>query len=99
VAIAGSLPAEVPYRVDASMFLPTSTRKDPAITALPSVARFPGTRVVEWVPSVRVRTLATADAIIFATARHFGVELLTCDAHFKGLTGVVYVEKVVFKKQ
>ena len=32
--------------------------------------------------------LATADAIVYATARHKGAELLTCDAHFKGLAGV-----------
>jgi len=32
--------------------------------------------------------LATADAIVYATARQKGAELLTCDAHFKGLAGV-----------
>jgi predicted nucleic acid-binding protein len=47
----------------------------------------------------RTHKLATADAIIFATARHFDVELLTCDAHFKGLAGVAYFEKIAFKKQ
>ena len=38
--------------------------------------------------------LATADAIIYATALEHGADLLTCDAHFEGLPGVVYVEKV-----
>lgn len=37
--------------------------------------------------------LATADAIIYATARQFGAELLTCDAHFKALPAVIWVPK------
>jgi predicted nucleic acid-binding protein len=37
--------------------------------------------------------LATADAIVYATARENGATLLTCDAHFEGLDGVVYVGK------
>ena len=37
--------------------------------------------------------LATADAILYATALRQGAELLTCDAHFKGLTGVVLWSK------
>jgi predicted nucleic acid-binding protein len=38
--------------------------------------------------------LATADAIIYATALDHGADLLTCDAHFEGLPGVTYVAKV-----
>jgi predicted nucleic acid-binding protein len=38
--------------------------------------------------------LATADAIIYATALEHGADLLTCDAHFESLTGVIYVAKV-----
>ena len=38
--------------------------------------------------------LATADAIIFATAREQGATLLTCDAHFEGLPGVSLIEKI-----
>lgn len=38
--------------------------------------------------------LATADAIIFATARTQGAALLTCDAHFDGLPGVTLIEKI-----
>lgn len=34
--------------------------------------------------------LATADAIVYATARHQRAELLTCDAHFKGLPDVAF---------
>ena len=38
--------------------------------------------------------LATADAIVLATARFHEADLLTSDAHFAGLDHVVYVEKV-----
>jgi predicted nucleic acid-binding protein len=37
--------------------------------------------------------LATADAIIYATARAKGAQLLTCDAHFERLEGVVFESK------
>ncbi|CAG4899428.1 type II toxin-antitoxin system VapC family toxin [Paraburkholderia gardini] len=37
--------------------------------------------------------LATADAIVYATARQQGADLLTCDAHFNGLPGTVFVQK------
>jgi predicted nucleic acid-binding protein len=37
--------------------------------------------------------LATADAIVYATACSCGADLLTCDAHFKGLPGVVLFAK------
>ena len=39
--------------------------------------------------------LATADAVIYATAVEYGAELLTCDAHFDGLPGVVLVRKIL----
>ena len=42
----------------------------------------------------RVHKLATADAIILATARAHGARLLTCDAHFAGLSDVTLVEKI-----
>jgi len=41
----------------------------------------------------REHRLATADAIVYATARHEGAELLTCDAHFKGLPDVALFAK------
>ena len=41
----------------------------------------------------REHKLATADAIVYATARHQGAELLTCDAHFEGLPQVIYLPK------
>jgi len=37
--------------------------------------------------------LATADAIVYATARAHGADLLTCDRHFEGLPGVLYRPK------
>lgn len=42
----------------------------------------------------REHKLATADAIIFATARAQDAALITCDAHFDGLPGVTLVEKI-----
>jgi predicted nucleic acid-binding protein len=41
----------------------------------------------------RKHRLTTADAIIYATAVRHNAELLTCDAHFQGLDGVIFVEK------
>ena len=38
--------------------------------------------------------LATADAIVYATALAHGADLLTCDAHFGDLPGVRFVAKV-----
>jgi uncharacterized protein len=37
--------------------------------------------------------LATADAIVYATALAHGADLLTCDRHFENLPGVRYVRK------
>lgn len=37
--------------------------------------------------------LATADAVIYATALANGAELLTCDHHFQGLSFVRFVPK------
>lgn len=42
----------------------------------------------------RDHKLATADAIMFATARTKGAKLLTCDTHFDGLPGVTLIEKI-----
>jgi predicted nucleic acid-binding protein len=41
-----------------------------------------------------VYKLATADAIVFATARSQDASLITCDAHFDGLPGVTLIEKI-----
>jgi len=37
--------------------------------------------------------LATADAVVYATALVHGADLLTCDAHFGDLPGVRFVAK------
>ena len=41
----------------------------------------------------RDKSLATRDAIIYTTAIALKADLLTCDAHFKDLPGVIYIEK------
>lgn len=41
----------------------------------------------------REHRLATADAIVYATAQAEGASLLTCDAHFADLPGVSYWPK------
>lgn len=41
----------------------------------------------------RRHRLATADAIVYATALDQGGDLLTCDAHFEKLPGVVFLRK------
>ena len=42
----------------------------------------------------RTHKLATADAIVFATASARGATLLTCDGHFEGLSGVTLIRKI-----
>lgn len=37
--------------------------------------------------------LATADAVVYATAIEFGADLLTCDAHFEKLPGIRLIRK------
>jgi len=37
--------------------------------------------------------LATADAIVYATALEHGADVLTCDAHFTKLSEVAYFRK------
>ena len=41
----------------------------------------------------RQHRLATADAIVYATALAQKAELVTCDAHFEGLPGVMLIRK------
>lgn len=38
--------------------------------------------------------LATADAVIYATAKYHQAQLLTCDAHFQGLPEVDFLPKI-----
>jgi predicted nucleic acid-binding protein len=37
--------------------------------------------------------LAVADAIIYASARSVGADIVTCDGHFEGLADVIYLAK------
>jgi predicted nucleic acid-binding protein len=37
--------------------------------------------------------LATADAIVYATALEYGADLVTCDAHFENLANVILIKK------
>jgi predicted nucleic acid-binding protein len=37
--------------------------------------------------------LATADAVVYATAIEYGADLLTCDAHFEKLPRVLLIRK------
>lgn len=39
----------------------------------------------------RTHGLATADAIVYATALEFGGELVTCDGHFQSLDKVIHI--------
>ncbi len=41
----------------------------------------------------RQHKLATADAVVYATAKQYGAQLLTCDAHFEGLPSVSLFSK------
>jgi predicted nucleic acid-binding protein len=41
----------------------------------------------------RIRRLATADAVVFATAQVHGAQVITCDSHFEGLPSVLYFPK------
>jgi hypothetical protein len=50
-------------------------------------------RVLAFTQICRSHRLATADAIVFATARGYDAALLTCDAHFAALPGVEFVAK------
>jgi predicted nucleic acid-binding protein len=44
---------------------------------------------IRYIVDVRLaHKLAVGDAIIYATARQFGAELITSDPHFAGLPGV-----------
>ena len=37
--------------------------------------------------------LATADAVVYATALEYGADVLTCDAHFEKLPNVLFLRK------
>jgi predicted nucleic acid-binding protein len=43
--------------------------------------------------------LATADAVVYATALEYKAVLLTCDAHFEGLPDVIFFRKTAIHNQ
>jgi predicted nucleic acid-binding protein len=64
-----------------------------AITETCIVADLDTTIALSAVDLCLRRQLATADAIVYATALAHGADLLTCDRHFEGLPGVRFVPK------
>ena len=64
-----------------------------AFTQVCSVAPLDTRIALAAAGACRAHGLATADAIIFATACAYDAELLTCDRHFEGLPGVILVPK------
>lgn len=64
-----------------------------AFTQVCSVAPLDTQIALAAAESCRAHGLPTADAIIFATARAYDAELLTCDRHFEGLPGVIFIPK------
>ena len=64
-----------------------------AFTQLCTVAPLNTEIAIAAANACRTHNLATADAIIYATARAFHAELLTCDSDFKNLPGVIFVPK------
>jgi predicted nucleic acid-binding protein len=65
-----------------------------AFTRVCHVVRFDTEIALAAADACRLHQLASADAIIFATARTQGATLLTCDKLFDGLSGVTLVEKI-----
>ena len=64
-----------------------------AFTQLCTIAPLNTTIALSAAEACRTHKLATADAVIFATARAHDAELLTCDRDFENLPGVIYVPK------
>lgn len=64
-----------------------------AFTQMCQVAKLDTKTALTAAELCRQHKLATADAIVYATALEHGAELLTCDAHFNGLPGVTFVGK------
>lgn len=70
-------------------------------TALETIALADGSLVVPLSTEIAlmaadlalVHKLSLADAIIYASARKHDVDLVTADAHFEGLPGVIFLSK------
>ena len=78
-------------------------REKGEVPALEAVALTEQGRVVVFATSLALYAgdlaleyrLSFADAIIYATARHMGVPVITSDSHFEGLPEVTYFSKSV----
>ena len=64
-----------------------------AFTRLCVVAPLDTTIALAAAETGRQHKLAAADAVIYATAQRHGADVLTCDAHFGGLPGVIFMPK------
>ena len=64
-----------------------------AFTARCNIAPLDTTLARRSAEMASAHKLAMADAIIYATAERYDADILTCDAHFKGLQRALYVEK------
>ncbi|MFO1209137.1 MAG: type II toxin-antitoxin system VapC family toxin [Amaricoccus sp.] len=64
-----------------------------AFTRLCQVAPLDTEIALAAAEACRAHKLATADAIVLATARAHDADLVTCDAHFDGLPGVTWIAK------
>ena len=64
-----------------------------AFTQVCRVVPFDTETALAAAEACREHKLATADAVIFATARRHKAKLVTCEAHFEGLPGVTLIKK------
>jgi len=64
-----------------------------AFTATCVVANLDTATVLSAAELCARHKLATADAIVYATALRHGADVLTCDRHFEHLPGVRFVAK------
>lgn len=65
-----------------------------AFTQICSIAPLDTEIALAAADACREFRLATADAVIFATARAHGADLITCDQHFADLPGITLIEKI-----
>ena len=86
-------------QLELAKFLAREVGEDKAdqVTAFTQMCRVVplDTKIALWAAELCAKhKLATADAIVYATALEHGADLLTCDAHFDGLPGVTFVAKI-----
>ena len=86
-------------QLELAKFLTREVGEDKAdqVTAFTQMCRVAplDTKIALWAAELCAKhKLATADAIVYATALEHGADLLTCDAHFDGLSSVTFVAKI-----